>query len=51
MNICAGGGILSGMDISVLTTTNDIEKLRAMALARVIVICGVWGFEEGSVSC
>lgn len=35
MNICTGGGILSGMDISALTTTNDIEKLRAMALAMV----------------
>lgn len=35
MNICTGGGILSGMDISALTTTNDIEKLRAMALTMV----------------
>lgn len=35
MNICTGSGILSGMDISALTTTNDIEKLRTMALAMV----------------
>lgn len=35
MNICTGSGILSGMEISALTTTNDIEKLRAMALAMV----------------
>lgn len=35
MNICTGSGILSGMDISALNTTNDIEKLRAMALAMV----------------
>ncbi len=27
--------MLSGMDISALTTTSDIEKLRAMALAMV----------------
>ncbi|EEI9430729.1 IS66 family transposase [Salmonella enterica subsp. diarizonae] len=33
MNICTGSGILPGMDISALNTTNDIEKLRAMALA------------------
>ncbi len=35
MNIYALSGILYGMDISALTTTNDIEKLRAMALAMV----------------
>ncbi|HAD5970218.1 TPA_asm: IS66 family transposase, partial [Salmonella enterica subsp. enterica serovar Typhimurium] len=35
MNIHTGSGILSGMDISALNTTNDIEKLRAMALAMV----------------
>ncbi len=35
MNIHAGSGILTGMDISALTTTNDIEKLRTMALAMV----------------
>ncbi|EIR2445095.1 transposase, partial [Salmonella enterica subsp. enterica serovar Newport] len=35
MNICTGSGILPGMDISALNTTNDIEKLRAMALAMV----------------
>ena len=35
MNIYALSGILYGMDISALTTTNDIEKLRAMVLAMV----------------
>lgn len=35
MNIHARSGILSGMDISALTTTNDIEKLRSVALAMV----------------
>ncbi|EIE5051338.1 IS66 family transposase, partial [Salmonella enterica] len=35
MNICTGSSILPGMDISALNTTNDIEKLRAMALAMV----------------
>lgn len=35
MNIRTGCGILLCMDISALNTTNDIEKLRAMALAMV----------------
>lgn len=35
MNIRTGSGILSDMDISALTTTNDIEQLRTMALAMV----------------
>ncbi|HCN2780654.1 TPA: transposase, partial [Escherichia coli] len=35
MNIRIWSGILPCMDISALNTTNDIEKLRAMALAMV----------------
>ncbi|GCQ87501.1 transposase [Escherichia coli] len=35
MNISIRSGILPCMDISALNTTNDIEKLRAMALAMV----------------
>ncbi|EGW8557380.1 IS66 family transposase [Salmonella enterica] len=35
MNIHAISGILYGMDISALTTANDIEQLRTMALAMV----------------
>ncbi|HBN7425404.1 TPA: hypothetical protein L3524_004930, partial [Escherichia coli] len=35
MNIRIRSGILPCMDISALNTTNDIEKLRAMALAMV----------------
>lgn len=35
MNIRIWSGILPYMDISALNTTNDIEKLRAMALAMV----------------
>lgn len=35
MIIHAGSGIISGMDISLLSTTNDIEQLRTLALAMV----------------
>lgn len=35
MTICAGCGIITRMDISVLSTTNDIEQLRTLALAMV----------------
>ncbi|EBF7355930.1 IS66 family transposase [Salmonella enterica] len=35
MNIYLCRGIIPGMDISLLTTTSDIEQLRAMALAMV----------------
>ncbi|MFI3014225.1 IS66 family transposase [Klebsiella aerogenes] len=35
MIIRAGGGIITRMDISVLSTTTDIEQLRALALAMV----------------
>lgn len=35
VNICTGNSIITGMDISLLSTTNDIEQLRTLALAMV----------------
>lgn len=35
MNIHARDGSVKGMDISLLSTTNDIEQLRTLALAMV----------------